>query len=82
MLDPPFPVVHDQLLCLADVEGVVGVLASHCLVTDLIPIGCLIVDSDQAYHCHVVCKLMMLESKAATLPWLNKEYRRGLSMHH
>ena len=29
VLTPPFPVVHDQLLCLADIEGVVVVLAPH-----------------------------------------------------
>ena len=33
-----FPVVHDQLLCLADVEGEVGVLAPYCQVSDLLPI--------------------------------------------
>ena len=36
MLGPLFPVVHDQLLCLADVEGV----SWQC---DLLPIDCLIV---------------------------------------
>jgi hypothetical protein len=51
---PLFTVVHDQLLCLADVEGEVVVLAPHCLVTDLLPIGCLIVirssTVEQTYH--------------------------------
>jgi hypothetical protein len=32
MLGPPFPVVHDQLLCLADIEGEV-------VVPVLFPIG-------------------------------------------
>ena len=49
-LGPPFPVVHDQLLCLAHIEGEVFVLASHCQVSDLLPIGCLIVVGDQADH--------------------------------
>jgi hypothetical protein len=52
-----FPVVHDQLLCLADVEEKVVVLAPHYQITDL-PIGCLIVIRDQAYHRHVVSKLI------------------------
>ena len=54
---PPFPVVHDHLLCFAHVEGEVVVLAPHCQVSDLLPIGCLIVVSDQVYHCCVVSKL-------------------------
>ena len=52
----PFPVVHNQLLCFADVEGEVVVLAPHCQVSDLLDIGCLIVVSDQAYHHRVICK--------------------------
>ena len=53
---PPFPVVHDQLHCLVHIEGEVVVLAPHCQFSDL-PIGCLIVVGDQAYHCCVVSKL-------------------------
>ena len=34
VLVPPFPVIHDHLICLADVEGEVVVLASHCQVSD------------------------------------------------
>ena len=33
------------------------VLAPHCQVSDLLPIGCLIVVGDQAYHCCVISKL-------------------------
>ena len=51
MLGRPFPVVHVQLLCIADVEGDVVVLAPHSQVSDLLPIGCLIVVCGQAYHC-------------------------------
>ena len=51
LFGPPFPAVHDQLLCLAHI-----VPAPHCQVSDL-SIGCLIVVSDQAYHCCVVSKL-------------------------
>ena len=57
LFSPPFPVVHDQLLCLAHIEGEVVVLATHCQVSDLLPIGCLIVIDDQAYHCCVISKL-------------------------
>ena len=57
MLGPPFPVVHDNLLCLDHVEGEVVVLAPHGQVSDLLPIGRLIVVGDQAYHCCVIGKL-------------------------
>ena len=56
-LSPPFPVVHNHLLCLDHVEGEVVVLAAHCPVSDLPPIGCLIIVGDQAYHCCVIVKL-------------------------
>ena len=32
-------------------------MAPHCQVSNLLPIGCLIVVCDQAYHSHVVSKL-------------------------
>jgi hypothetical protein len=57
MLSPPFPVVLNHLLCLDHVEGEVGVLASHGQVSDLLPVGCLVVVGDQAYHCCVIGKL-------------------------
>ena len=50
-----FPVVHDWLL--AHIEGDVVVLAPLCQLSDLLPIGCLIIVGDQAYHCGVVSKL-------------------------
>ena len=58
LFGPPFPVVNDQLLCLAHIEGEVVVLAPHCHAphcqdSDLFPIGCLIVVGD----CCVVSKL-------------------------
>ena len=56
MLGPPFPVVHDHLLSLDHVEGEVVVLAPHGQVSDLLPIGCLIVVGDQAYPCCVIGK--------------------------
>ena len=43
VIGPPFPIVHNQLLCLAHIGGVVVVL--------------LIIVGDQAYHCCVVSKL-------------------------
>ena len=40
---PLFSVVHNHLLCLDQVEGEVVVLAPHGQVSDLLPIGCLII---------------------------------------
>jgi hypothetical protein len=88
----PFPVIHDQLLGLADIEGEVVVLATHswqhtALAThsqfsDLLPVGCLISIGDQAYHVVSSANLMMeLEMCVATQSWINMEYRRGLSTH-
>ena len=54
---PLFPVVHNHLLCLEYVEGEVVVLARHGQVSDLFPLGCLVVVGDQAYHCCVIGKL-------------------------
>jgi hypothetical protein len=56
LFGPSFPVFHDPLLCLAHIEGDVVVLAPHCQVSDLLPIGCLIVVGNH-YHCCVVSKL-------------------------
>jgi hypothetical protein len=53
-------VVHNQLLCLVDVEG-------EDVVSDLLPIGCLIVVCDS--------------SCTATQSWVNRKYRRRLNMH-
>jgi hypothetical protein len=57
MLGPPFPVVHNHLLCLDHIEGKVVVLAAHFQVSDLLPIVCLVVVGEQAYHHCVICKL-------------------------
>ena len=54
VLGPLFPVVHNHLLCLDHIEGEVVVLAPHGQVSDLLPIGCVVVVSDQAYHCCVI----------------------------
>jgi hypothetical protein len=43
VLGPPFLLVHSHLLCLDQVEGEVVVLAPHGQVSDLLPIGCLVV---------------------------------------
>ena len=37
VLGPPFPVVHDHLLYLTDVEGEALVLSPHCQVYVLLP---------------------------------------------
>ena len=39
VLGPLSPVGHDQFLYLADVEGEVVVLALHCRVSNLLPLG-------------------------------------------
>ena len=36
VLGPLFTAVHNHLLCLADVEGEIVVLAPYCQVTDLV----------------------------------------------
>ena len=41
VLGPPFPVVHNNILCLDHVDGEVVVLAPHGQVSDLL-IGCLV----------------------------------------
>ena len=79
VLSPPFPAVHDQLLCLDHVQGEVVGLAPHCQVSDLLSIGCHIVVGDQAYHHCVVGKRNVLESSLATQSCVNMGYRRGLS---
>ena len=43
VLGPLFPVVLNHLLCLDHVEGEVVVLSPHAQVSDLLPIGCLVV---------------------------------------
>jgi hypothetical protein len=48
VLGPPFPVVHNHLLCLDHVEEEVVVLAKHGQVFDLFPIGCLVVVGDES----------------------------------
>jgi hypothetical protein len=57
--------VHNHLLCLDHNEGEVVVLAAHGQVSDLLPIGCLVVVCDQAYSTTVVSSanlMMVLES--------------------
>ena len=44
-------------LCLDHVEGEVVVLAPPGQVSNLLPIGCLVVVGDQAYHCCAISKL-------------------------
>ena len=43
LFGPPFPVVHNQLLCLNHIEGEVVVLAPHGQVSDLPPYSLVIV---------------------------------------
>ena len=77
----PFPVVHDQLLCLTDVEVKVVVLAPHCQVPNLLPIGCLVNLIRPTNVMSSARLMMMLELCVATQLWVNREYRRGLSTH-
>jgi hypothetical protein len=46
-------------------------------VSDLLPIGCLVVVGDQAYH--LPSANLVLESCLAMQAWVNREYSRGLS---
>ena len=39
LTSPTFPVVHDQLLGLSDIEREAVAPASHCQVTDHLPVG-------------------------------------------
>ena len=48
VLGPPFPVVHNHLICLDHIEGEAAVLAPHGQVSDLLLIDRLIVVGDQA----------------------------------
>jgi hypothetical protein len=57
LFGPPFPIVHNQFLCLAYIEEEVVVLSPNCKVSNLLPIGCLIVVGDQPYHFCVISKL-------------------------
>ena len=77
----PFPAVPDHLLCLAHIEGEIIVLAPHCQVSDLLPIGCVIVIVDQTVVSSANL-MMVLESCLATHSWVNREYRRGLCTHY
>ena len=58
VLGPPFLVVLNYLTCLEHIKGEVVVLAPHGQVSDHLPIGCLVIVGDQAYHCCVICKLV------------------------
>jgi hypothetical protein len=49
--------LHDQLLHFVDIERGIIFLAPLHQVPNLLPVGCLIVVSNQAYHCCDVCKL-------------------------
>ena len=56
-------------------------LATHCQDSDLLPISCLLTVCDQAYHC-IFSKLNYGVGVVLGLQsWVNREYRRGLSMH-
>ena len=74
-----FPVVHNHLLCPDDIEGDVVVLAPQGQVSDLLPIGRLVVVADQLYHCWVFNLMMALELCLSMQSWVNREYRSWLS---
>ncbi|CAB1438860.1 unnamed protein product [Pleuronectes platessa] len=65
------PVVHDQLLCFADIEMEVVVLTQRCQGSDLLSVGLLVVSSANL--------MMVLELWVARQSCMNREYRRGLS---
>jgi hypothetical protein len=68
----PFHYSPVNVNVIADVEGDVVVLTPQYQVSDLLPIGWLIVVSDQAKHYRLVSKLNN---------GVGGEYRRGLSTH-
>ena len=76
LFGPPFPVVHDQPLCLAHVQEEVVVLAPHCQFSDLLTIGYLIVVGDQATVVSSANLMMVLKSCLATQSCVSREYRR------
>ena len=49
-----FPDVHDHLLYFVDVECEFIFLTPHSEGPHLLPVGCLVVVGNQAYHCSVV----------------------------
>ena len=53
------PEVHDLLFCF--IEGEVIFLAPLCQGSHLLPVGCLVIFGNQAYHCYVVCLMMMID---------------------
>ena len=57
MLGPPIPLFHNHLLGLDHVEGEVVGFALHGQVSDLLPMGSLIVVGDQTFHCCIISKL-------------------------
>jgi hypothetical protein len=76
VLGPPFPVDHDQLLCLADVEGEDVFLASR---TSIYAVSSSVIRPITVMSSADL--MMVLESCAAKQAWVNREYRRGLSTH-
>jgi glutamate synthase domain-containing protein 2 len=79
VLGPPFPVVHNHLLCLDHVAGEVVVLAAHGKISDLLTIGCLIIVGTTVVSSANL--MMVLESCLAMQSWVNRECKRGLSTH-
>ena len=70
VLGSPFPVVHNHLLCLDHVEGEVVVLAPHGQVSDLIPIGCLVIDYSLYRNLHaylLLCSYLTFTVKHASV---------------
>ena len=75
---PLFPVVHDQLLGLADVEEEVAVLVPHYQVSDLLAIGCVIRPTAVMSSANL---MMVVEACLPVQSWVKREYRGGLSTH-
>ena len=86
VLGPPFPVVHNQLLCLADIEGDVVVLAPHSQFSNLLHIGCLIVASRPTNVVSSANLMMAIESGAATQSlgeqWVQGVWDDGVDVSH
>ena len=72
------PEVHNQLLRFVEVEGVVHFLAPLRQVPHLLPVGCLVIAGNVVSSANLMIGLVAV---VATKSWVNRVYRRGLSMH-
>jgi hypothetical protein len=63
------PLLHDQLLGLTGVEGEVVVMAPHCQLSDLLPVGGLIATSDLIRPTTIMTSANLKENSTQTIFW-------------